>query len=94
MVPGIGRNLFSVPSAMEQGAKTIFALEELRIETNELTIPLEQVGVCRDLYTLFIELGGVDLALHAKVHADQWRGRMGHGNARSLELLNKRTLTA
>lgn len=89
VVPDIGRNLFSVPSATEQGATTIFALEESRIETNDFTIPLQQVGGRRDLYTFNIELGGVDLALHAEVNADQWHRRMGHINGRSLELLNK-----
>ena len=89
MVPGIGRNLFSVSSATEQGATTSFALEESRIETNDLTIPLQQVGVRRDLYTFSTELGGVDLALHTEVNADQWHRRMGHINARSLEPLNK-----
>ena len=44
MVPGIGRNLVSVPSATEQGATTTFALEEPRIDTNDFTIPLQQVG--------------------------------------------------
>ena len=29
------------------------------------------------------------MAVHAEVNADQWRRRMGHINARSLELLNK-----
>ena len=86
VVPGIGRSLFSVPSATEQGATTIFALEESRIETNDFTIPLQQAGRRRDLYTFNIELGGVDLALHAEIDADQWHLRMGHINARSLEL--------
>ena len=89
VVPGIGRNRFSVPSATEQGATTIFALEELRIETNDFIIPLQQVGGRHDLYRFNIELGGIDLAVHAEVNADQWRRRMDHINARSLELLNK-----
>ena len=89
VVPGIGRNLFSVPSATEQGATTMFALEESRIETKDFTIPLQQVGWRRDLYTFNVELGGVYLALHAAVNADQWHRRMGRINARSLELLNK-----
>lgn len=36
-----------------------------------------------------IELGRVNLALHAEVHADQWHRRMRHINARNLELLDK-----
>ena len=60
MVSGIGGNLFSVPTTTEQEATTIFALEESRIETTNFTIPLQHVGDRRDLYTLNIELGGVD----------------------------------
>ena len=89
VVPGIGRNRFSVPSGTDQGATTILALKESRIETNDFTIPLQQVGGHRDLYTFNIDPGGVDLALHAEVNADQWHRRMAHINARILELLNK-----
>ena len=89
MVPDIGRSLFSVPSATAQEATTIFALEESRIETNDFTIPLQQVGGSRDLYVFNVELGEVDLALHAKVNADQWHRRLGHINERSMELLYK-----
>ena len=64
-------------------------MEASRIETNDFTIPLQQVGGRRDPYTLNVELGGVDLALHAEVTADQWHRRMDHINARSLELLSK-----
>lgn len=44
VVPNNWRNLFSVPSALEQGATTIFVLEDSRIETNDFTILLQQVG--------------------------------------------------
>ena len=54
-MPGIGRNLFSVPSVTEQEATTIFALEESRIETIDFTIPLQQVGGRQDLYTFNID---------------------------------------
>ena len=66
VVPGVGRNVFSVLSATEKGATAIFALEESWTETNDFTIPLQQVGRRRDLYTFHIELEGVDLALHAE----------------------------
>lgn len=44
--------------------------EELRIETNEFTIPLQQTGERCGLYTFSIELGGVSLALHPEVNVD------------------------
>ena len=64
-------------------------MEESRIETNDFTIPRQQVGGRRNLYTFNIELGGVDLALHPEENVDQWHCRMGHVNTRSLELLNR-----
>lgn len=89
VVPDIGRNLVSVPSTTEQGARPISAREKLRIETNDFTIPQQHVGGRRDLYILSIELGGIDSALHAEANANQWHCRLGHINDRSLGLLNK-----
>lgn len=88
-VPGIERNLFSVPSTTEKGATHIFALEDSRIETNVFITPLQHVGESRDLCTVSIELKGIELALHAEETTDQWHRCMGRIEARSLELLNK-----
>lgn len=38
VVPGIGRTLFLVPSAKDQGVETMFAVEGLWIETDDFTI--------------------------------------------------------
>ena len=89
VVPGIGRNLFSVSSATEQVATTIFALEESRIENNDFTIRLQQVGGRRDLYTFNIERGEGELILHAEEKVDQWNSRMSHFNGRRLEFLKR-----
>ena len=50
-----------VPSAAEQRATTIFALEGSRIEANDFNFPLEHVWGRRNLYTFNIELGGIDI---------------------------------
>lgn len=55
-----------------QGATTIFTLEESRVETKYFIIAPQQVGESRDPYTFNIELGAVDLALHAEVNVNQW----------------------
>lgn len=79
----------SVPSGTGQRATAIFALEKSRIETNDFAIPLSQVRGRRNAYTFKIEPGGVELALHGEVNADQWHFCMDHINTRSLELLSK-----
>lgn len=89
VVPGIGPNVFSVPSAPEQGATTIFEVEGTRIETTDFTIPLQQVEGRRDLFMINIKLGGVDLGLDAEVNESQWHRCMDHINSRSLDLLSK-----
>ena len=50
-----------VPSAAEQRATTIFALEGSRIEANDFNFPLKHVWGRRNLYTFNIELGGIDI---------------------------------
>ena len=40
VVPGIGRNLFSVKSAMEKGVVTIFDFGNPRLELSGITVPL------------------------------------------------------
>lgn len=64
VVPGIVCNTFSVLSATKLGTPAIFDLEGTRIETGDFTIPLQQIGERRDLYTLNMELGRVGLALN------------------------------
>ena len=91
VVPGLGRNLFSVPQAALQGAITTFAADASRIETDSFVLPFKQVGGTRDLYWFNLELDTPDLVLQAtRIHtADNWHRCMGHINAKSLELLNK-----
>ena len=91
VVPGLGRNLFSVPQAALQGVITTFTADASRIETDSFVVPLEQVGGTRDLYLFDLELDTPGLVLQAtRIHtADNWHRRMGHINAKRLDLLNK-----
>lgn len=82
MVSVIERNIFSVPSTTREGATNVFALEESRIETNDVTIPLHQLGGRRDVYTFNSDLGGVRLALDAEENVNQRHNRGANMNHR------------
>ena len=91
VVPGLGCNLFSALQATLQGAITTFAADASRIETDSFVLPLKHMRGTRDLYSFDLELDTPDLALQAtRIHtADNWHRRMGHINAKGLDLLNK-----
>lgn len=91
VVPGLGRNLFSVPQDTLQGATTTFAAEALRIEKVNFCLPLKQVAGARELYSFEMELNTPEPALQAtRINtADNWHHRMGHINTQSIGLLNK-----
>ncbi|CAM9927547.1 unnamed protein product, partial [Sphacelaria rigidula] len=89
VVPGLGRNLFSVKQATQDGVVSIFDMNNPRLETNNLTVPLQELE--SDLYFFSLELSnGNDasgLALQAVDAAMLWHRRMGHLNSNSLNLL-------
>ena len=91
VVPGLGRNLFSVPQATLQGAITTLAADTSRIETDSFVLSLKQVAGTHDLYSVDVGLDAPKLALQeANINtADSWHCRMLHINAKILDLLNK-----
>lgn len=90
LCPAWRRTIYSVPSVTEERRTTIFPLEKPRIETNDFTIPLQQLRGRHNLCAFNMELGELELALNVEANADQWHCRMGHISPRSLDLLNKK----
>ena len=90
VVPGLGRNLFSVKQATRNGVVSIiFEMNNPRLETNNFTVPLQELE--SDLYFFSLELdSGNDssaLAMQAADAATLWHRRMGHLNSNSLNFL-------
>ena len=80
MVPGIGRNLFSVMTAAKKGIVTIFDYENPMLERFNVTVPLwSESG---DPYSFVLDLsadryGAKDLAMNAVANAQEWHRRLG-----------------
>ena len=74
IVPGLGRNLFSVKQAVRNGVVSIFDMNNPRLEANILTFPLQAVG--HDLYYFSLDLtrggNGPELAMQAAANANLW----------------------
>ena len=74
IVPGLGRNLFSVKQAARNGVVSIFDMNNPILEANKLTFPLQAVG--RDLYYFSLDLtrggNGPELAMQAAANANLW----------------------
>ena len=93
VVPGIGRNLFSVMTAGKKGIATIFDYENPRLEGFNVTAPLRSES--GDLYSFVLDLnadryGAKELAMNAVADAQVWHRRLGHLHAQSLDILRKR----
>ena len=90
IVPGLGRNLFSVKHAARNGVVSIFDMTNPRRETYNHTFPLQDLG--HDLYSFSLDLAGggngTELAMHASANASLWHRQQGHLTRKSLSLLN------
>ena len=91
IVPGLGRNLFSVKQASRNGVVFIFDKYNPRLEANNFTPPLQELE--SDLYFFSLDLvsgsSAPELAMQAAAPATLWHRRMGHFNRKSLDLLKK-----
>ena len=91
IVPGLGRNLFSVKQASRNGVVSIFDKYNPRLEANNFTLPLQ--GLENDLYFFSLDLvsgsSAPELAMQAAATTTLWHRRMGHLNRKSLDLLKK-----
>ena len=92
IVPGLGRNLFSVKRASRNGVVSIFDKYSPRLEANNFTLPLLQ-ELENDLYFFSLDLvsrsSAPELAMQAAATATLWHRQMGHLNRKSLDLLKK-----
>ena len=91
IVPGLGRNLFSVKQASRNGVVSIFDKYNPRLEANNFTLPLQELE--NDLYFFSLDLvsgsSAPELAMQAAATATLWHRRMGHLNRKRLDLLKK-----
>ncbi|CAM9564750.1 unnamed protein product, partial [Sphacelaria rigidula] len=89
VLPGLGRNLFSVKQATRNGVVSVFDMNNARLETNNFTVPLQELE--SDLHFFSLELSsGNDasrLALQAADAATLWHRKMGHLNSNGVNLL-------
>ena len=93
VVPGIGRNLFSVMIAAKTGIVTICDYENPRLEGFNVTVPLRNKS--GDLYSFELDLntdryGAKELAMNAVADGQVWHRRLSHFHAQKLDILPKR----
>ena len=93
VVPGIGRNLFSVMTAAKKGIATIFDYENPRLKRFNVAVPPRSES--GDLYSFVLDLnadryGVKKLAMNAAANAQVWHRWLGHLHAQSLDILRKR----
>ena len=91
-MPTIGRNLFSVKTAIRNGIVSIVDSENPRLEAFGVTLPLR--GKQDDLYSFVPDLradayGATELTMNAVSNAQLWHWRLGHLNRRSLEVMQR-----
>ena len=92
IVPGIGRNMFSVKTATRKGIVSIFDVNKPRLKAGDITVPLR--GENDALYSFKLNLSadgyvGKELAMNAVTNAQVWHQRLGHLDTRSLGLMNR-----
>ena len=96
IVPGIGRNLFSIKSATKKGVVSVFDFDNPRLVLSGITAPLCEKDV--DRYSLVFDVsagshGGNKLAMSAMTNTQLWLRRLGYLNKRSFELMQSVTAT-
>ena len=91
IVPGFGRNLFSVKQASRNRIVSIFDKHNPRLEANNFTLPLQDLEIDLHLFSLDLVSGrnAPELAMQAAATATLWQRRMGHLSRRSPDLLKK-----
>ena len=91
IVPGLGRNPFSVKQASRNGVVSIFDKYNPRLEANNFTLPLQELE--NDLHFFSMDLvsgsSAPELRMQAAATATLWHRWMRHLNRKSLDLLKK-----
>ena len=92
VVPGLGRSLFSVHTAVTKGVVTVFDSVNPRFEIGSTVIPLKPPSPPNNLYSFSmnfastVDAAGVALRTES---AELWHRRIGHINTRSMDILRK-----
>ena len=93
IVPGIGRNIFSVKSATKKGIVSIFDFDNFRLELSGITVPLRTEH--NDLYSCVFDLsadchGAKELGMNTMADPQLWHRWLGHLDKRSLDFMQRR----
>ena len=91
VVPGLGRNLLSVPASASKGVATIFDRDRPRMEVGNAVLPLTP-PVTEELYSFKLTLTDGDSAAGVALRAESanlWHRRVGHINGRYLDVLRR-----
>ena len=91
IVPGLGRNLFSVKQASRNGVVSIFNKYNPRLEANNFTLPFQKLenDLCFFSLDLVSRSSAPELEMQAAATATLWHRRMRHLNRKSLDLLKQ-----
>lgn len=88
VVPGLGRNLFSVAMSSTAGVVAVFDSVQPRLEIADVVLPMARLGDDHTLYSFSMDLvrDSAGAAMRAE-SADLWHRRMGHINSKSMAVL-------
>ena len=92
VVPGLGRNLFSVHTAVTNGVVTVFDSVNPRFEIGNTVIPLKPPSPPNDLYSFSMDFASTVDAAGVALRTESaalWHRRIGHINTRSMDILRK-----
>ena len=92
VVPGLGRNLFSVHTAVTKGVVTVFDSVNPRFEIGNTVIPFKPPSPPNNLYTFSMDFASTVDAAGVALRTESaalWHRRIGHINTRSMDILRK-----
>ena len=88
VVPGLGKNLFSVAMSSATSVVSVFDCVRPRLEMRSVVLPMDRLGDDRTLYSFSMDLvrDSAGAAMRAE-STDLWHRRMGHINSKSMAVL-------
>ena len=92
VVPGLGRNLFSVHTAVTKDVVTVFDSVNPRFEIGNTVIPLKPPSPPNNLYSISMDFASTVDAAGVALRTESaalWHRRIGHKNTRSMDILRK-----
>ena len=92
VVPGLGRNLFSVHTSVTKGVVAVFDSVNPRFEIGNTVIPLKPPSPPNNLYSFSMDFNSTVDAAGVALRTESaalWHRRVGHINTRSMDILRK-----